>query len=168
MTKDITKYTYPRFPEFPRFPSLVETGFIDSLWDHFFSDSTFGEKAFSSPTPSDVVVLKDENGEETGMELSYAVAGYDKDQINVECDTDSRTLTIAASAKAEIKDPSRDYVKRGLKKSAWRVQLCLGDQVDTDNIGASIENGVLKVTVPFRKVLEAEHQVKKIEVKASE
>jgi HSP20 family protein len=94
--------------------------------------------------------------------ITAEIPGLTKDQISVEL-VDG-ILRIKGEKREESEDKSKKYIYRELKHSSFCRSFVVGDHIDKETIGASFENGVLKVTlkktVPTPKV-----EPKKIEVK---
>lgn len=159
MTKDIVKSSnLPKWDaQLPKFPGLVRTSFFDELFnreDDF--ENAFFQKGGS---PCDIVEIKNDNGETIANEFSYALAGYAKDNVSI--NVDGKTLTISVEKTDSNEDKNRKYIHKGLthKKQQW--SYVLNNSVDVDNISASMENGILKVFIPIG---EDQKQVKQIEI----
>lgn len=100
-------------------------------WDPF--------RNFVSPTGmSEVEITRTE----TGYSVELPVAGYRPEQVEVTLD--DHVLTITGNSE-----------KRQFSRS-----LLLPDEIDTENIGAKVEHGMLVLTLNFH----AKAQPKKIEV----
>lgn len=72
----------------------------------------------------------------------------DKD-VNINIDND--ILEIQASRHEEEKDKNKKYVVRESSSSFYR-RIRLPEQADKNKIAATIENGVLEIIVPFKKL----------------
>lgn len=81
----------------------------------------------------------------------------DKD---VDISVDKGALVIRAEKHEEEKDKDKKYVVRESSSSFYR-RIRLPEHADEDNINAHLEDGVLKVTVPFKELPKP----KKISVK---
>lgn len=82
----------------------------------------------------------------------------DKD---VDISIDRGNLTIRAEKHEKEEDKKRKYVVRESSSSFYR-RIQLPEHADTDKVEANMENGVLKVIVPFRELPEP----KKVAIKA--
>ena len=84
--------------------------------------------------------------------LEASVFGFNKDEIKVEAEDGS--IIISAEKNEDSKEDNKDkkYLRRE-RHFHSRVQRAfyLGD-IDEDNIKASFDNGVLKVTVPKKHI----------------
>lgn len=88
-----------------------------------------------------------------GIEL--ALPGFKKEDINIELN-DS---VISISSEVEKSDDNSTF------KSSFEKSYFLPDDVDIDNIEASMENGVLSITINKIKEVETTTKIKKIDIK---
>lgn len=143
-----------------RFPSL----FRSSLFDDVFRGLEDYETAFfqKGGAPCDIVEVKDDDGNVVSNEFSYALAGYQKDNVNIEIEENRLTITVDKSEETEGQDETyRTYLHKGLTRKTQQWSYVLNSQVDAENVSADMKDGILKVTVPILP----QKQVKKIEVK---
>lgn len=140
------------------FPTIFGRTAWDDLFGDFFGDFDrfFGKDQI---VPCDVVQLKDENGNITATEIQYALAGYTKDNVTIETNGDKLYLTVDKTEKTEDTS-NKEYLHKGISHRRIEASYSLSGY-DKENIGASFENGILKLTLPVTKKSEA----KKIEVK---
>jgi HSP20 family protein len=146
----LIRYSYPSFRNpasgfgsFQRSPWSGLEGEIDRLFETALSD--FGGVA-GSRFPVDL--YEDENNTYVRAELP----GVKRDDINVEM-TDGY-LTIAASRKSNGGDGDDEQTQ------AFSRAVSIAEDVASDKVAASFENGVLTVTLPKRE----ESKPKKISV----
>lgn len=89
--------------------------------------------------------------------VEASIPGFDKNDIKIEMDKGS--LTITAEKKEEEKDNSKKYIRKERSfYGKYQRSFYLGD-VDEDNIKASFNNGVLKVTVPIKEIPETKKTI---------
>jgi HSP20 family protein len=69
------------------------------------------------------------------------------DPASVDVDVDGHLLTIRAQRSVADRDGSRWLVQER-PSGAYMRQFTIGDDVDTDRISASYDNGVLSVIIP--------------------
>ena len=132
--------------------------FLPSAFSEFFEQdflpsnrSLFGENI---PMPA---VNISENENEHLIEVS--AAGFEKDQFNIEMEDNK--LTISAEMKEEHEEKSDEngenvteskkqnyYTRREFRSSSFKRSFTLPKNVDGENISASYENGILKLTLP--------------------
>lgn len=156
---------------FPRFPSVVNTRTFDNLWDHFFNDfgsiaeATEGLFGSNQVVPYDVRNVK-ENGKVVGTEIVYTLAGFKQDEVNVEVDESTETVTIKAekTEKTEADDTDKyEYVRKGIARRSIQVSYHLSG-VDKEKIKATFKDGLLSLYLPLEKEKEAKANVRKIKL----
>ena len=129
--------------------------------DRLFDDFTRGFPAFSSGGAAEMLPSVDVTENDKQIEITAELPGLeDKDvQVNFA----DNVLTIRGEKKAEKEEKDKTYrlVERSYGSFVRSLELPAG--VNADAIKASIDKGVLKVTVP--KPVPA--QVKKIDVKTA-
>ena len=137
----LVRYTYPSFrsvtPAFSGFQRSPWAGLeteIDRLFETAMSDLDSGS---ASRFPVDL--FEDNNNTYVRAELP----GISRDDLNVEV-TDGY-LTISANRKVAGKEGE------GEESFSFSRAVSVPDDVQTDNIAATYENGVLTVTLPKRE-----------------
>ncbi len=91
--------------------------------------------------------------------LEVATPGYDTGEINVEVDGGTVTISGQHVEKSEKKDVK--YHRREIRRGSFSRSVTLPQDLDAENISATMEKGVLKVVLaPARPIAP-----KKIEVK---
>jgi HSP20 family protein len=137
----LVRYTYPSFRSVtPAFAGLQRSPWsgleteIDRLFETAWSD--FGSVP-SSRFPIDLYEDKD------NTYVRAELPGVNRDDINVEI-TDGY-LTIAATRKATGADAKPE------DNVSFSRAVSVSDEVQTDQIAATYENGVLTVTLPKRE-----------------
>lgn len=82
--------------------------------------------------------------------VEASVAGFNKEDIKVEAEDGS--IIITASKQEKEEDTNKKYIRRERQfKSEYQRAFYLGD-IDEDNIKATFNNGVLKVSVPKKEI----------------
>ena len=128
-------------------PSLFTIDLLDELFDM----NPFGDGSIKCPI-HDVI----ENEKEFVIEAM--LAGIKKEDVIV--DINERRLSIEAVRK-EVKDLK--YNRKESFTGKYKRSFILPDIADADNISASLEDGVLTVTIP--KLGEPKVTKKKIEIR---
>lgn len=121
------------------------------LGDDFFDD--FFEPALKDQMKCDVY---EKDGE---YHIELDVPGYDKEDINIECD--NGYLTISASKTSEDKDEGKTYIRRERRMGSFTRSFYVGD-VEPDEIEAEFKKGTLNIVVPK---LDEKPTKKQIEIK---
>ena len=117
--------------------------------------------------PHNLVNVTDKDGNIIEQRLEVVTTPFKKEDVNVQ--VSGNTLTVRCGSEAdELKTEPEDgsverYLYKGISEQYYTFSLKLSDQVDKSRITAKNEDGVLKVTLPFKEA-EAE-DVAQIEVK---
>jgi len=120
----------------------------DVLFKNF--DKFLSQGNFETYPPHNVV--KTENG----ISVEIAVAGFTKDEVNVEIDGD---MLVVKANKSEP-DTETNYVHKGIAKRAFAKKFRLNDNIDHESIQANFENGLLIVSLNYIKKKDKKKKVK--------
>ena len=142
---------------------------FDDMFNDFFRfpdrtlrllDQAVKTNSVSDALPSYPVsnLYVDENGTST---IELAVPGFQKSEIKVQV-TDN-ILTIEGSHTDEIEPKGRRYICRKLAKRSFKNSYKLISASDADNIGVSLNNGLLTISIPLKE--EEKRVVKQLEIK---
>lgn len=89
--------------------------------------------------------------------IQLAAPGLIKENFNIELDAD--VLTISSEIKRESKDEKGNYTRREFGYSSFKRSFTLPDTVNSADILASYENGILSLELPKKE--EAKVQPKR-------
>lgn len=140
-------------------PAVFSTAFDDLLDEFFSTPAWFGKEKVSYPM--NVVKIK-KDGEITGCRLEYALAGFDKDEINLSLDGD--VLKIEAEHKKEEQE-DESYQHNGIAYRKLSAAYRLMDDADKDAITSDFKNGLLSITIPLKTTNEKIPAAKRIEIR---
>jgi HSP20 family protein len=129
--------------------------------DRLFDDFTQGFPALSNGGTADLLPSMDVTETDKQIEITAELPGLEEKDVQV--NVADNVLTIRGEKKAEKEEKDKAYRLVERSYGSFVRSLALPDGVNADTIKASIEKGVLKVTVPK----PAPAQVKKIEVKTA-
>lgn len=124
----------------------------------------------SSTTSPAINVIEKENE----YNVQYAAPGMTKDDFKVSLDEEQNLVVEMSKKEEKTEDNEKNekkekkdgvYLRREFSYSNFQQKLILPDDVDHEKISASVENGVLTVTLPKLKPEEQKKEVKMIEVK---
>lgn len=103
---------------------------------------------------------------EKEYKVELAAPGMTKEDFNVRIDEDSN-LVISMEKKTENKEEKKDgrYLRREFSYSKFQQTMILPENVDKEKISATVENGVLNVSLPKLSEEEVKKTQKQIEVK---
>ncbi len=122
--------------------------YLDDFFDDFLANSNSEKNAMKC----DIY----EKGGDYHIEMD--VPGFDKKDISI--NVDNGYLTITAEKQNEEKDEEKNYIRRERSYGKYERSFYLGD-LETDGIKAEFNNGMLKLTVPKKEVVDTK---KKIEI----
>ena len=122
--------------------------YLDDFFDDFLANSNSEKNAMKC----DIY----EKGGDYHIEMD--VPGFDKKDISI--NVDNGYLTITAEKQNEEKDEEKNYIRRERSYGKYERSFYLGD-LETDSIKAEFNNGMLKLTVPKKEVVDTK---KKIEI----
>ena len=106
-------------------------------FDRIFNDHFFNALQTSNYPPHNIVKY-DEN--HYGIEI--AVAGFNKEEINVEVDQDQLTVT---GTKSIDSNTTIEYLHRGLASRNFTQTYRLAEYMEVK--GAEVKNGMLEITI---------------------
>ena len=120
---------------------------LPSILNGFFDDDFMGftpAKQFASPA---VNVLEDDKE----YQIELAAPGMTKDDFKVRLENNDE-LVISLEKKEEHKEgKKKNYLRREFSYASYRQSFIVPDEVDVQKIGAKIEDGVLRITLPKKE-----------------
>ena len=138
---------------------------FDRLFDDMLTDMfpairrDFGEDFFTKGSYPKVNVINYENT----VLIDAAIPGMSKEDVSVEI-TDG-ILTIQGTSNQNRRVEDSQYLKREIKRSSFRRSFTLSDNLDTENISAKFDNGILTLEIPKVIPDNIEPKTLKIEIK---
>lgn len=135
------------FEEFERLVERMSRQFEDATrsWE---SGGPFADwRAGAGSMPVDMVERDDE------YVVTVDLPGYEREEVDVEV-TD-HVLRIAAEKESEREESDENYLRHERSHAATRRSIRLPEEVQKDGVSASMNNGVLTVTLPKLDVDEA-------------
>ncbi len=124
---------------------------LDDLFNGFFG----GMPAVTQSMPAMDVYNEDDKQ----LVAEVQIPGFTKDEVEVNVHNGVLEIKGAHKEKEE-NNKKRNYMVRESHSSFYR-RLALPKHADGDNVKASFDNGMLKVTVPFKELPKP----KKVEIK---
>ena len=123
---------------------MLQTKYNDPFFDDFFRDfdwlvPTSGKEPRRFPL-TDIVLL--DNGD---IEVDIALAGFSRDDIEIEQVGNTLVISGEVSEKSEKKE--KEVIQRHISKSSFERKIRLHDDYVGGDIEASFENGLLKIVV---------------------
>lgn len=134
--------------------SFFDDFFTKDLMD--FNRRPFAENSLTIPS----VNVKEE---ENRFEIQVAAPGIKKQDFKI--NLDRNVLRISSENKSENEEVDKDgkFTRREFNYSSFSRSFTLPEQVETDRIEATYEDGILKVSVPKKEIQSP--TLKTIEIK---
>jgi molecular chaperone IbpA len=135
----------------------VTVGF-DNVFDHF--ERMFDEDftSFNAPTfPFYNIVKQGKNK----FAIELALAGYSKDDIEVNLEDGVLSIKSKKEEKTDEKDEDGEILHKGIAKRYFSKSFTIADDVEVK--GAELKDGLLKVSL--ERIIPEHKQPKTIEVK---
>ena len=118
---------------------------MNRLFDDF-SGGSYQPATRDWGMPLDVVEAED------GFTLKASLPGVNADDIEITFE--DKMLTIKAEVKDESESEEANYHIRERRFGSFSRSVRLGVDINTDNIEASYENGILNLTLPKAKAVK--------------
>lgn len=134
------------------FPSI----FTENLFDDWMDDFNF-PKAFDNVDRklygrhANREMLTDVKDHEDHYEIEIDLPGFKKEQIQIELNDGSLTVSASKGLDEDEKDDKGRYVRRERYSGMMSRSFYVGEDVTEEDIKASFTDGVLKLTVPKKE-----------------
>ena len=123
------------------FGTVVDHIFQNNL-SRFFDDAFWGFKGVNAEGRLPVNIRETGNS----FEMELAMPGIQKDKLNLEITNDS--LTLSYEDADEKKENDGKYIRREFRRQSFQQSFHLNDAIDSGNITARYENGILHLILP--------------------
>ena len=126
--------------------------FGENLFDDFMNDFAFPafpnveKKLYGKHARN--LMKTDVKDTDTGYEVDVDLAGFKKDEIQIELEKGFLTVTAAKGLDKDEKDKKDNYIRRELYAGSMSRSFYVGEHVTEDDIHPKYENGILSFTVP--------------------
>ena len=134
--------------------------FGENLFDDFMNDFAFpalpnAEKKLYGKRARNLMKtdVKDVEG---GYEVDIALAGFKKDEIQMELEKGVLTVTAAKGLDKDEKDKEGNYIRRERYAGSMSRSFYVGEHVTEEDIHPKYENGILSFSVPKEDVKAVE------------
>ena len=119
---------------------MYKNSWLPEVFNDFFYNNNMPKANATAPA---INVLENEN--EYTVEL--AAPGLRKEDFDISINNDG-DLVIKMEKKNEVKDEKAHYLRREFAYSKYEQTLILPDDVNKDEVGARMSDGVLNITLP--------------------
>lgn len=123
---------------------------IDGMMKDFFNEfpstvsKTFREDVLHFP-PVNITDTP------TSYQLEVAAPGFEKADFKV--NLEANVLTISTEKKEEKSNEADKLVRREFSYKGFKRSFTIDEKIDSENISAKYENGILKLDLPKKEVL---------------
>lgn|SRR5574344_693149 len=139
-------------------PSIFNNNFVEDMFDNMFGVSPFKDDfaSFGGFFGNNNLMNTDIEELENGYQLDLELPGYDKKDIQAELKDGYLTINAKHSDHNEEKDENGHYIRRERYQGECRRSFYVGENITQEDIKASFENGVLKLTIPKKEEAKVE------------
>ncbi len=143
-----------------------QSSWLPSIFNDFFERDWPDRRSATSPA---VNILENE----TCYKVEVAAPGMTKEDFKVHLNEDNELLITLEkrtepkeTEKAEKPDETKKdtYLRREFSYTQFRQSLLLPDNIERDKISARMENGVMTIDIPKKRVEAAASAARQIEV----
>lgn len=132
-----------------KFNNRPVVGSYDSFFNDFFSlPTTWGAGASSGVVSANVT----ETSQAYHLELN--VPGRNKEDFKINIDKD--LLSVSYEKKEEQKVEGATSIRREFNFNSFKRSFSLDERIDSNNIQAKYESGILKIELPKKEQLKEE------------
>lgn len=121
---------------------------LHSQLDDMFNDFLRGS---SLPSGMSLPAMDVYNDGDKQLVAEVQVPGFDKDDIEINVHNGVLEIKGEKKSKEEEKNKDRTYMVRESSSSFYR-RIALPKHADADSVQAKFDDGMLKVTVPFKEL----------------
>jgi HSP20 family protein len=117
-----------------------------AIFNELFNNS--GVATNAKPAPSANIKESEE-----AFEIELALPGFKKEDFKIE--VQDKSLTVSSESKTENEDSTENYIRKEFSFNSFSRSFRLPRTVDSDQIAAEFENGILTLTLPKREEAKA-------------
>ena len=131
---------------------------FDVLFKNFFNNDSFFAPALETKISHPVDIYENKEG----LYFEIACTGLTKEQVNLSIEGDILKVSYAKEQDnkcCEVNDC--EYIHKGIARRSFSLGYKVASRYDLSQAEAEMENGLLKVYVPFAK----ESQLKTLKIK---
>jgi len=133
-------------------------------WDVLFKDLFNRDSLFMPVINTKSTYPTDIYEDEKSVTIEVAAAGLDKDDIQIE--EQDGLLSVSYEKSEETKSDEPNYIQRGIAKRSFCLSWKFSDKFDLKNAEATMDRGILKISVPKHEekpVLKNTIKIKELE-----
>ena len=136
-----------------------EQSWLPEIFNDFFANEWMTRTNATAPA---INVIEDEKN----YKVEVAAPGMNKEDFKINV-TDDNYLVLTMEKKNESKDEDkkRKYLRREFSYHKFEQSLALPEDVNKDDINATVHDGILTIEIPKVQITEKRPAVKQIEIK---
>lgn len=139
----------------------IRNSFFNELMNPFddmfhFASNLFDTDDFAMPKTD----VKEVNG---NYELDMELPGVKKEDINAKLENGYLTIQATQDNSRDEKDSEGNYIRRERYQGSFSRSFYVGDNVKQEDINASFDQGVLRLTIPKNEIPTEENHYIRIE-----
>lgn len=143
-------------------PVRRNQNWLPSIFNEFLDNNWLAERR--NATAPAVNIIEDEDE----YKVEVAAPGMTREDFKVHINEDNE-LIISLEKKSEEKEEDKKrkgtYLRREFSYTQFQQSLLLPDNIEREKISARVENGVMTIDIPKKKVEELAAATRQIEVK---
>ncbi len=89
----------------------------------------------------------------TNYLVEIAAPGFEKADFNIKLEGD--ILTISTEKKETVSETTDKMIRKEFSYRSFKRSFTIDEKIDTEHINAKYENGILKIELPKKEVLNA-------------
>ena len=140
-------------------PVKRSQNWLPNIFNDFFGNEWVEKTNSTAPA---VNILETEND----YKVEIAPPGLTKNDFRININEDNE-LVVSMEKKSETEDKNKKgtYLRREFAYSQFQQTMILPDNVEKDKIEAKVENGVLTIDIPKKRLEEVKKSSRQIAVK---
>ena len=134
---------------------MMPSIFGENLFDDFMNDFAFPafqdvDKALYGKHAKNLMKT-DVKDTKDGYEVDIDLPGFKKDEIKIQLNNGTLTVSAAKGLDKDEEDKEKKYVRRERYAGAMSRSFYVGDHVTEEDVHPKYENGILSFTIPKKE-----------------
>ena len=147
---------------------MMPSIFGENLFDDFMNDFTFPafpdvDKALYGKHAKNLMKT-DVKDTKDGYEVDIDLPGFKKDEIKIQLNNGTLTVSAAKGLDKDEEDKEKKYVRRERYAGAMSRSFYVGEHVTEEDVHPKYENGILSFTIPKKEQKAVEQKDKFIAI----
>jgi len=123
-------------------PSLLGRSVFDDIFDSMLDFPSLVNRTTQGYPVADIY-----HNEDGSTVLDFALAGFSKEDLNIEVRPEKNTITVSAATGDDEGEANR---RRIAKRSFTKTYVNYDNNLDLSTISAEYENGLLQIIIPTK------------------